>query len=133
MSPKIGDALFVNEENVGFFTEPISFIVISSKICVDSVSIMFTINTPKNIQAIAITAPIPSDGQWIVNLDDLSVIFDKDSIELVFLSSFKKKLGILSFESDSMSAIKNHVDLGLYNTFKKSKQLKNYNVRIIDR
>jgi hypothetical protein len=32
-----------------------------------------------------------------------------------------------------MSAIKNHVDLGLYNTFKKSKQLKNYNVRIIDR
>ncbi len=87
---------------------------------------------PQNIQTIAIPAPIPNDGQLIVSLDDLVVVFDKYSNDLVFLffsgseylvllSSFKKKLGILSFESGSMSAIKNHVDLGLYNVFKKSK------------
>jgi len=37
----------------------------------------------------------------------------------------QKKLGTLSFEdgseSGSMSAIKNHIDLDLYNMFKKSK------------
>ena len=65
-------------------------------------------------------------------LDDLSGVFDTDSIKLssllffwyrssVFLPSFKKKLGILSFEDDSesvsMSTIKNHRNLGLYNVF----------------
>ena len=43
----------------------------------------------------------------------------------MFLSSLEKKLGILSsdgnFESGSMLAIKNHEDLGLYYTSKKSK------------
>ena len=97
---------------------------------------MFVNNTPENIQAIAITAPVPSYGQLIVSLDDRVVVFDKDSNELVFLLfskcrssalllSFKKKLDTLSFEygseSGSMSAIKNHIDLGLYNMFKKSK------------
>jgi len=62
-SPKIGDALSYNDAIVGFFVVVISFIVISSKTCVDSVLILFTYNTPLKIQAIAIPAPIPSDGQ----------------------------------------------------------------------
>jgi len=84
----------------------------------------------------AIPAPIPSDGQWIVRLDVPCDFFAVDSNELVvlfflwdsfsiFLSSLEKKLGILSsdgsFESGSMVAIKNHEDLGLYYTSKKSK------------
>ena len=40
---------------------------------------------PQNIQTIAIPAPIPNDGQLIVSLDDLVVVFDKYSNELVFL------------------------------------------------
>ena len=84
----------------------------------------------------AIPAPIPSDGQWTVRLDTPCDFFDVDSNELsvpfflwdnssIFLSSLEKKLGILSsdgnFESGSMVAIKNHEDLGLYYTSKKSK------------
>jgi hypothetical protein len=91
---------------------------------------MFAIIIPKNIHAIAIIAPIPSDGQCIVSLDGWVVLFNDSSPESIFLisstrkfsvilSSFKKKLGTLSFEdgseSGSMLAIKNHVDLGLYN------------------
>jgi len=91
---------------------------------------MFAIIIPKNIQATAITAPIPSDGQCIVSLDGCIVVFNDGSLEAFFLifskressvilSSFKKKLGTLSFEdgseSGSMFEIKNHVDLGLYN------------------
>ncbi|SVB36982.1 uncharacterized protein METZ01_LOCUS189836, partial [marine metagenome] len=97
---------------------------------VDSVSTMFAIIIPKNIQATAITAPIPSDGQCIVSLDDCVVVFNDGSLESIFLifstrkfsvvlSSSKKKLGTLSFEDGSesgfMFALKNHIDLGLYN------------------
>jgi hypothetical protein len=103
---------------------------------------------PENTQTIAIIAPIPNDGQWITSLDDLGVVFNDDSnlsvLALfslcnpsVFLSSFRKKLGTLSFEEGSesgfMSAIKNHVDLGLYNIFKKSKCISIYNVCAVDR
>jgi hypothetical protein len=63
------------------------------------VLIIFTNNTPQKIQAMAIPAPIPSDGQWTVRLD----------VPCDF------------FESGSMVAIKNHADLGLYYTSKKSK------------
>jgi hypothetical protein len=94
---------------------------------------MFAIIMPKNIQAIAITAPIPSDGQCIVSLDGCVVVFNDGSLESIFLifstrefsvvlSSSKKKLGTLSFEDGSesgfMLALKNHIDLGLYNTQK---------------
>jgi hypothetical protein len=88
---------------------------------------MFAIIIPKNIQATAITAPIPSDGQCIVSLDGGVVVLNDGSLGLIFstrkfsviLSSFKKKLGTLSFEDGSesgfMLALKNHIDLGLYN------------------
>jgi hypothetical protein len=91
---------------------------------------MFAIIIPKNIHAIAIIAPIPSDGQCIVSLDGCVVLFNDGLPELIFLisstrkfsvilSSFKKKLGTLSFEDGSesgfMLALKNHIDLGLYN------------------
>jgi len=55
----------------------------------------------------------------------------------MFLSSSEKKLGILSsdgsFESGSMVAIKNHEDLGLYYTSKKSKLPIISNLQIMDR
>jgi len=46
---------------------------------------MFAIIIPKNIQATAITAPIPSDGQCIVSLDDCVVVFNDGSLESIFL------------------------------------------------
>ena len=61
-------------------------------------------------------------------------LWDNSSI---FLSSLEKKLGILSsdgsFESGSMVAIKNHEDLGLYYTSKKSKLPIISNLQIMDR
>jgi hypothetical protein len=61
--PKIGDALSVNIESDCFFAISVCFCGVSSKTGVVSLLIMLTINTPQNMHATAIPAPITSDGQ----------------------------------------------------------------------
>ena len=108
-----------------------------------SVLIIFTNNTPQKIQAIATPAPIPSEGQWTVRfvllgdvsgdgLDKFISSFFLSGDFPVFLLLLEKKLGTLSsegnFESDSMTEIKNHADLGFYYKSKKSKLAVIYNI-----
>ena len=83
-----------------------SVIIISSKVCVDPMLIVFAIIIPQNMHAIVIPTPIPSDGQWMISLDGfLSSTFDPVSNEL-------------DFGSDSMIDVKSDMDLGLYGILK---------------
>ena len=89
--PKIGDALSVNTESDCIFVISVCFCGVSAKTGVVSLLIMLTINTPQNIHATAIPAPIASDGKWILLVDLTTFVVcmsDKVSFDSVLLILF---------------------------------------------
>ena len=91
--PKIGDALSVNVRKViVFFVISVCFCGVSAKTGVVSLLIMLTINTPQNIHATAIPAPIASDGKWILLVDSnyfcCTCMSDKVSFDVCFVRFF---------------------------------------------